>query len=171
MGDQTEPLKEYIEQLRAQKVDYADKWLNYYDSWRTKLPYVLFRIAGILVIMAGVSLPYFAQRSTETDLRVISVLSLGVAFLTALISFFGWNLTWQRRVTATVALKHYIACWEIDMLKASKEDYDYGKERAYNATSQLFTMVFTTVSAETQASIAQLKPIPPPDRAKDNSAS
>jgi hypothetical protein len=163
MGDQTELLEQYIKKLHEQKVGYADKWLNYYNSWqRTKLPYVLFRIVGIFVILGSVSLPLLAQ--VTTDKVYISLVSLGVAFFTALTSFFSWNLTWQRRVTAIVALRHYIACWEIDMLKASKENYDYGKEQAYNATSQLFTMVFTTVSAETQASIAQLKPLPPPEK-------
>jgi hypothetical protein len=159
-----ETLALYLADLRRQKEDYADRWLNYYNNWRIRIPHVLFRTMGTFVIIGSISLPYLAQTTNEKNKWVISLVSLGVALLTALISFFNWNLTWQRRVAVTVALKHHIACWKIDMLKASKEDYDYAKQQAYNATSHLFTMVFATVSAESQAFFAELKPPPTPPK-------
>jgi hypothetical protein len=165
MGDQTETLEQYFADLRRQKEGYADKWLNFYNSWRTTLPLMLFRLVGVFVIFGSVLLPLLAQITEGKN--YISFVSLGVAFLVALTSFFSWNLTCQRRLTAIVALKHYIACWEIDMLKASKEEYDNAKIQAYNATSQLFTMVFATVTSESQAFIAQLKPVPPPGQGKE----
>ena len=163
MESQTETLddnkKQYFADLRRQKEDYADTWLKFY-SGRIALPHVLFRLMGTLVIVGSVTLPYLAQTTTETNKAVISFVSLAVAFLTALISFFNWHLTWQKRMSVTVALKHYIACWEIDMLKAYREDYDKAKVDAYLYTSHLFTMVFATVGTESQTFFAQLKPPP-----------
>jgi hypothetical protein len=108
----------YFEDLRKQKEEYADKALNYYKG-RIKRFLVGFRFLGVLVILGSVSLPFLAQ-SAETNKWIISGVSLGVALLTALNSFFGWHLTWQKRVAVTAALEHYIANWEIDMVKASR---------------------------------------------------
>jgi len=171
MEHETEALgddkQQYFEGLRRQKEEYADSWLTFYNG-RITLSRVLFRLTGTVVILGSVSLPYLAQTTTETNKVAISLVSLGVALLTALNAFFSWHLTWQKRVTVTVALKHYIACWEIDMLKAYREDYDKAKDEAYLATSHLFTMVFTTASAESETFFAQLKPpqLTPPGREK-----
>lgn len=147
----------YFADLRRQKEGYADAWLKFYGR-HIILPHIFYRIAGTLVIVGSVSLPYLAQTTSEANRTALSLVSLGVALLTALLSFFGWHHTWQRRMTVNVALKHYIACWEIDMLRAYREDYDRAKVDAYLATSQLFTMVFTTVGAESQTFFATLKP-------------
>lgn len=149
--------QQYFDDLRRQKELYADAALKFYSQRITPFR-VLFRLTGALVILGSVSLPYLAQTTTETNRTAISLVSLGVALLTSLSSFFGWHLTWQKRVTATVALEHYIANWEIDMVKASREDYAKAKEDTYLATSHLFTQVFVTVSGESQTFFAQLKP-------------
>jgi|GEM_PF-4854872 len=145
----------YFEDLREQKEEYADKALNYYKR-RINWFLVGFRTLGVLVILGSVSLPFLAQNA-ETNKWIISGFSLGVALCTALNSFFSWHLTWQKRVAVTAALEHYIANWEIGMVKAFREDYDKAKQEAHDATSYLFTQVFTTISQESEAFFAQLK--------------
>jgi hypothetical protein len=146
----------YFRDLRDQKKLYVDKALERYKG-RIKPFRNSFWIIGGLIILCSVSLPVLAQTTTKKHPWVISVVSLVVALLTALNSFFGWHFTWQKAVAVTAALEHYIACWEIDLVKAYRESYDAAKQQAYNHTSYLFTQVFTTVSGESEAFFAQLK--------------
>lgn len=157
MGDNNSK-DEFFKELRGQKERYVDAIL---DRYRERIPpfRAVFVITSGLVILGSVSLPYLAQITTETNKAAISLVSLGVALLTALNSFFGWRLTWQKGVAATAALEHYLACWEIDLAKAYREDYDKAKQDAYLATSYLFTQALATRSAESEAFFAQLKPL------------
>jgi hypothetical protein len=54
-------------------------------------------------------------------------------------------------------LRGFSAPWEIDLVKAYRENCDAAKQQAYLHTSYLFTQVFTTVSGESEAFFAQLK--------------
>jgi uncharacterized protein DUF4231 len=146
----------YFKDLRDQKEQYVGKALKHYQG-RIKPFRWGFRIMGGLIILGSVSLPFLAQTTAKKIPWVISAVSLGVALLTALNSFFGWHLTWQKAVAVTAALEHYIACWELDLVKAYRESYDAAKQQAYLHTSYLFTQVFTTVSGESEAFFAQLK--------------
>lgn len=148
---------QYFEDLCAKKKEYADRALERYnDKWRIRRPWLIFRITGTLIILGSVSLPYLAQITTETNKTVISLVSLGVALLTALSSFFGWQLRWQKGVAAKAALEHYIANWEIGMLKAKQQKND-DVAAAHDVTSYLFTQVFATVSSESEALFQELK--------------
>jgi len=151
--------KDYFDELRAQKQAYVDKVICGYKRRVPKFRW-LFWITGALAITASVSLPFLAQTTTEANKIVLSSVSLGVALLTALNSFFGWRLTWQKGVGAIAALEHYSACWEIDLVKASRENYDKAKHDAYLHTSYLFTQVLAVVSAESEAFFAELRPLP-----------
>jgi hypothetical protein len=159
---------EFFKDLRDHKEHYVDPILHRY---RQRIPpfRAVFVITSGLVILGSVSLPYLAQITTETNKAVISLVSLGVALLTALNSFFGWRLTWQKGAAATTALEHYIACWEIDLAKAYREDYDAAKRDAYLATSYLFTQALATRSAESEAFFAQLKPLTQEPEKRDTS--
>jgi hypothetical protein len=156
--DDNNPKDEFFKDLRDHKEHYVDPILNRY---RKRVPpfRAVFVVTSGLAILGSVSLPYLAQITNETNKAVISLVSLGVALLTALNSFFGWRLTWQKVVAATTALEHYIACWEIDLAKAYREDYDKAKQDAYLATSYLFTQALATRSAESETFFAQLKPL------------
>jgi hypothetical protein len=161
--------KAYFGKLRAQTDEYLDKIIKHYDQ-RIPRARAIFQITGALVILGSVSLPFLAQMTTaehkpfglntEAVLGVISFVSLAVALLTSLNSFFGWRFSWQRGVAVLAALEHYSACWKMDLLKAEEEGYPRAKVDAYLHTSYLYTQVFAAVSAESEAFFAELKPLP-----------
>jgi hypothetical protein len=98
----------------------------------------------------------------------VSVVSGLVAALAALNSFYSWHQTWEKFRRSILALEHFIANWEIDMVNATRKDDPKEKvDAAYLATSHLFTKVFETVSGESKDYFSHVKPpqIEPPKSA------
>ena len=143
---------QYFDDLRSKMEKYTNGALKRYN-WPTKVSCWIFRITGTLIILSSVSLPYLI--TTEWPKPFISAVSLLVALLTALNSFWGWQLRWQRGVAAKAALENYIANWEIGMLEAKKRP-DY-VEKARDVTSYLYTHVFAAVKSELEAFFEQVK--------------
>jgi hypothetical protein len=157
---------EYLDQLRTQKVAYADASLKYYRD-RVSRFRTAFRVTGMLMILGSVALPSLVHLPDAYRAWPVSIVSLLVAALAALNSFFGWHRTWEKFTRTILALEHFIANWEIDMIKASHEDYPAAKQAAYLATTHLFTKVFETVSGESKDYFSQVRPplVEPPKAA------
>jgi hypothetical protein len=160
---QVDDKEKYFEELREQKRSYVDGTLKYYTDRISRFQ-IAFRVTGTLIILGSVALPSLVHLPEPYRAPTVSVVSFLVAALAALNSFYSWHQTWEKYTRTILALEHFIANWEIDMVNAAREDYPKAKVDAYLATSHLFTKVFETVSGESKDYFSQVKPpqIEPP---------
>jgi hypothetical protein len=124
-------------ELRRIKEDYVDATLRWYDTHAT-WPRVVFRASGVLVIVASLALPFLAAAGGELTKISVPVASMLIAVTTGLNSFFGWQKSWEKRMTTKLTLEGAIALWETHV-DAAKNIADTAKayEAALTATQDL----------------------------------
>lgn len=78
----------------------------------------LFRLTGVLEIVIGVSLPvlYILPDPPRWWFYLLAGISLLVAIMAALRTFFGWDTNWQLFQTQYRHLRRVLRAWELDML-------------------------------------------------------
>jgi hypothetical protein len=124
-------------------------------------PRIYFRIAGILTILFSVSLPAVAAiPSAKFDYKdiVLSVMSVAIAALTGLSSFFRWDNMWRRNKTAQMDLQRYVAKWELEITNARLLLPDDQKaNHIYKATDDLLVNAATVISSESEGFFSGLQ--------------
>src|SRR6266404_3616095 len=132
-NSQNDPFAE----LRKIKADYVDETLRWYST-RSTWPRIVFRGSGALVIVASLALPFLAAARDSVPKMSVPIASMLIAVIIGLNSFFGWQKSWENRITAKLTLEGAIALWQTDM-DAAKNIADPSKayEAALAATQNL----------------------------------
>jgi hypothetical protein len=114
-------------------------------------PRFWFRWAGIITIVFSVTLPALAAATFLHKELALSVMSIAIAALTGLSSFYKWERTWRANSTAQITLEQHVAKWELELTNArvliSPQDR---ATHVYKATSDLITNAGNVVTSESE---------------------
>lgn len=163
--DDSDRLAQVIKDARAIKEKNVDPRIVYYQT-HIFLPHVLFRGAGIVTILFSAALPVVSVISFRSKDYVLSGMSIVIAVVTGLTSFFRFERTWRGRLTALIAIEQYCAKWELELTNARlrlqpNEQIDH----VYKATSDLLTNVGNVVSSASEGFFSNLQ-FPQPEDTK-----
>jgi hypothetical protein len=146
-----------IDDLCKIKIHYVDNMLKWYGGHIT-WPRIIFRSAGIIVIVLSLGMPFLSTVKGELGQRLVLIASFMIAVLTALNSFFNWQKTWEKRVMFKLTLEGLVAQWEAEIIAATAaSDPKSGFERACNATRELIEKTRATTATETGSFFAGIK--------------
>jgi hypothetical protein len=146
-----------LDSARAIKVKYVDPRLAWYKS-HTQLPRILYRLVGISTVILSVTLPALTAAQFQNKELTISAMSILIAALTGLGSFYHWDRTWRGNSTAQVSIEQYVAKWELELSRAqmllpAPDRIDH----VYKATDDLLANAGGVVSAESQGFFSNLQ--------------
>jgi hypothetical protein len=162
-----------IDPLVDIKSKYVDQALHWYRS-RTLWPRLVFRTVGTLVIVLSLGIPFLAALETTFGKWPLQLASFLIAALTALNSFFGWQKTWEKRISMQLTLEGLVALWQMEIAAAMVDaDPRKGFERALKVTQELVEKTQALTVAETSAFFANIRfPVVPvePGPTKNNAA-
>jgi hypothetical protein len=137
-----------------------DKYVNPRIDWyrtNTKWPRNTYRVVGISTIILSVTLPALASAQFVYKEIVISAISVIIAMLTGLGSFFHWERTWRGNSTAQVAIEQAVGKWELELKRA---EFVIGPSdrvnHAIKATDDLLANTGTVVSSESEGFFSNL---------------
>ncbi len=150
---------EALNKLTAIKKEYVDRNLKWYRdrSWQ---PAILFRTVGAAVIVLSVSVPFLATLDDPWKTVVLPIVSLLIAGLTGLNSFFQWQGKWQKFLQARLSLEYFAQSWELHVLRARYEtDEEKAVQIVFDATTKLLDDARTVISSETQEYFAAIPPL------------
>lgn len=148
---------QFIKEARTIKEKNIDPRIDYYKT-HTIGPRLLFRWAGILTILLSVMLPAVSVASFPFKEIALSGMSIAIAALTGLSSFFRWERTWRGNLTAKIAIEQYCAKWELELTNARlRIAEDERISHVYKATSDLLTNVRNVVSSESEGFFSNLQ--------------
>jgi hypothetical protein len=134
-----------LRSLVDQRIQPEYQWYLNHTLW----PRLCFRIAGIVVVIGSLSLPVMAaQKGWPPREILLSTVSLLVAAVSSLSTFFRWDSTWQSRIRTAGALRAALAKWELSMKAA--ELAENAIDMAFTATEKLSDEAFNLVGAETK---------------------
>jgi hypothetical protein len=123
----------------------------------TEAPRLAFRISGATVVIGSLLLPVITASKEFPDRSwVLTVVSLLVAVLSSLSTFFTWDSTWQSRRKAALDMQGFLAKWELALLSARRAEKPH--EAAFRATQELFDKTFNLVGSETNHFFSNVKP-------------
>jgi hypothetical protein len=162
---QTEPARfqSALDDARKIKETYVDPRIKFYVD-HTKTPRNMFRLAGIAVILCSATLPALAAGNFSYKTLIVSTLSIAVAVLTGLGSFFHWERTWHGNSTTQVAIEQYCGKWELELAHARLIlPPEERIKHVYLATDDLLSNVRSAMSAETEGFFNNLR-FPQADR-------
>lgn len=140
-----------LRQLVNEKVLPCYRWYSTHKMW----PRVLFRGAGLVVVVGSLSLPAIAASTMPNRDLVLMVVSLAVAVLSSLNAFFRWDATWRSRTRAAYALQGLLATWEFNLAAARRSSEP--EQCALKATESLFKDAFALVGSETDEFFANIR--------------
>ncbi|HEY6888854.1 MAG TPA: DUF4231 domain-containing protein [Solirubrobacter sp.] len=100
---------------------YVVRHRNYYRRRAQKIRRV-FRVAGVGVILFGAALPVAATFDGKHLQLIITVLTVLVALLTALRTFFQWDVQWRVLRQADWKLTYLLAKWETEIAALTAAD-------------------------------------------------
>jgi hypothetical protein len=154
-----------IDTLVDIKSKYVDQTLNWYQS-RTLWPRLVFRTVGTLVIVLSLGIPFLAAFQETFGKWGLSLASFMIAALTALNTFFGWQRTWEKRISIQLTLEGLVALWQTEIAAATGEaDPRKSFERALKATQELIEKTQALTVAETSVFFANIRfPVVPVER-------
>ena len=155
--DSKDPFAEVVRSARSIKEQYVDPRINWYKG-HTRLPLWMFRLAGISTILLSVTLPALAAAPFPHKTVVLSAMSIAIAALTGLSSFYRWERTWRGNSTAQVTLEQHVAKWELELTNARLLlGPDERIKHVYQATDDLLTNARTVVSSESEGFFSALQ--------------
>jgi hypothetical protein len=143
-----------VEEARAIKNRYIDpeyQWYRRHQHW----PFIFFRSAGIITIVLGVTLPAVAGFGRaywphQGDL-VLSLMSVTIAALTGLSSFYRWERSWRGRSVVRLGLEALSAKWELEIANARVILSPTERlQHVYMATNDLIANVRNLCNSETE---------------------
>lgn len=144
----------FVEELRALVNDQVRPCYDWYST-HTTWPRICFRVAAVIVVVGSLALPAIATATWAHHQLVLTVVSLAVAILSSLSTFFKWDSTWQSRTKTVIDLQGFLAKWELALRSA--EMAPNPSEAALTATQELFNDVFNTVGSETKQFFSTVK--------------
>jgi hypothetical protein len=167
---EAERFKAAMQTVKAIKKQYVDPRVDFYKN-HTKTPRVLFRVSGITTILCGATLPALAAGNFDNKnlallgltiainkTVVVSILSIAIAALTGIASFFHWESTWRGSSTTQVAIEQFCAKWELELLNAEVRLAPETRiGHIYLATDDLLANVEAAISAETEGFFSNLR--------------
>ena len=147
-----------IDSARAIKLKYVDGKLEWYKEHKL-LPRLLYRLVGIATVVLSVTLPALTTAEFSNKNLIISSMSILIAALTGLGSFYHWDRTWQKNATAQAAIEGYVAKWELELARAVELAASGDRiKHVYDATDDLIANTSKIISSETQDFFASLQP-------------
>jgi|SRR5580704_14700984 hypothetical protein len=136
---------------------YVDPRISWYRDHTSK-PRTFFRIAGILTILLSASLPAVAVAAFPYKELALSVMSIAIAVLASLSTFFRWERTWRGNSTAQMTLEQHVAKWELELTNARLIlSADDRVKHVYQATDDLLANARGVVSAESEGFFSGLQ--------------
>jgi Protein of unknown function (DUF4231) len=146
-----------LKSCRSLKEQYVDIRISYYKD-HTKIPRWMFRSAGVLTILLSVTLPALAAAVFPYKEIILSAVSIAIAALTGLSSFYRWDRTWSGNSSAQVALEQHVAKWELELANAQYVvPSDQRLSHAYQATNDLLINARSVVSSESSGFFSGLQ--------------
>jgi hypothetical protein len=146
MGEKTE-YDLCVEELRAlthKQIDRDFEWYWDHQTW----PRIVFRLCGVIVVVGSLLLPVITNFQELPHQRwILTGVSLTVAILSSMSTFFKWDSTWQTRRKAALGLQSALAKWELALTIAKGAENPCKEARA--ATQMLFDEAFTIIGDET----------------------
>jgi hypothetical protein len=135
-------------QIRENFVRPNLEWYKKHKWW----PLLFFRVAGIITIVLGVSLPAVAAIEFTYKNIILSLMSVTIAALTGLSSFFRWERTWRGRVLSQSAVDGLLAKWELEIENARLilDDAHERRQHVYRATNDLISNFRNVSATETE---------------------
>jgi hypothetical protein len=154
MADQAQ-LDTFFDELRRLVEQHIQPEYKWYQG-HTTLPWICFRTAGVVVVIGSLMLPVIAAHgSWPYSKPMLTAVSLAVAVLSSLSTFFRWDATWRSRTNTAGGLKGFLAKWELSMTMAQTNQNP--REAALAATQKLFDETFSLVGSETEGFFATVK--------------
>jgi hypothetical protein len=141
---------------RGIKELYVDTRIEWYKT-PTKIPRNTFRTIGILTILLSVTLPALASATFPHKELTITVISVTIAALTGLGSFYHLERTWRGNSTAQMALEQAVGKWELEIRRAEFVLAPADRvEHVIKATDDLLANTGTVVSSESEGFFSNL---------------
>jgi hypothetical protein len=141
---QSEPFLEELKSIVHRQIIPRYRWYQKHTLW----PRICFRASGFIVVIGSLLLPVITTSETLLHKQLIlTIVSLTVAVLSSLSTFYKWDYAWQTRMKAALELKGLLAKWELNLIAAQVAKNP--AEEALNATKQLFDDSFKIVDTET----------------------
>jgi hypothetical protein len=135
------------------QIDPDFKWYWNHQTW----PRVLFRVCGVIVVVGSLLLPVITNfQGLPYHQWILTAVSLTVAILSSLSTFFKWDSTWQTRRKAALGLQRARAKWELALITAKAAESPC--KEAHIATQNLFDEVFRIIGDETGQFFATVRP-------------
>jgi hypothetical protein len=156
-GNQDDQFKAALVAAHAIKAKYVDPRLQWYKT-HTMLPRVIYRLVGISTIILSVTLPALTAAQFQYKELVVSGMSILIAALTGLGSFYHWDRTWRGNSTAQVSIEQYVAKWELELARAQQVVPAGDRiSHIYKATDDLLANAGSVVSSESQGFFSNLQ--------------
>ncbi len=159
-----------IDALVHIKSAYVDRSLAWYRS-RTLWPRLAFRVVGTVVILLSLGIPFLVAFQETFNSWVLPGASFMIAALTALNTFFGWQKTWEKRISIQLTLEGLEAIWQTEIAAArAGAGPTKSFEQALKATQELIEKTRALTVGETEDFFANMRfPVVPvePGAAKD----
>jgi len=154
MTDQIQ-LDSYVGELRALVERHVQPSYHWYST-HAKYPMLCFRFSAVIVVVGSLLLPTItAARDLPYQHRILVAVSLVVAILTSLSTFYRWDSTWQSRTKTAQWLQSLLANWEL-ALESAKTAVN-PREAAFRATEKLFGEAFKSIGSETNQFFTTVK--------------
>jgi hypothetical protein len=97
-----------LAELTRIKDDRVVRTFNWFKRYARR-PMILFRTTGVLIIVLSVSVPFLGVLEGIWRDTVLPIVTLAIAGLTGLSSFFQWQGAWQRFRQTQFALEHLLS--------------------------------------------------------------
>jgi hypothetical protein len=154
MAHQSEP-NGFVKELRelvAREIRPDYEWYSSHTTW----PRITFRLSGVIVVVGSLLLPVItAAKDWPARDAVLTTVSLTVAILSSLSTFYRWDSTWQSRTKTAKDLRGVLAKWELALKAADQAPNP--QESALLATQALFDEAFNIIGSETNSFFATVK--------------
>jgi|HubBroStandDraft_1064217.scaffolds.fasta_scaffold393718_2 hypothetical protein len=152
-----ETFTDAVEAVSSIKREYVDPRISWYKT-HTRYPRFCFRVVGIATILLSVTLPAVAASSWPKKDIALSAMSVTIAGLTGLGSFYRWERSWRGNSSAQMALEQLCAKWKLELTNArmilSPEER---VKHVYKATDDLLTNARNVVSSESEGFFSGLQ--------------
>lgn len=127
-------------------------WYDTHKGW----PRLLFRAGGLVVVIGSLLLPAIAaQPDLKSRDEILTIVSLAVAIMSSLNSFFRWDGTWRSRTRTAYALQGLLGKWEFRLRAAAEAENP--RAAALAATETLVEEAFALVGSETDEFFATIR--------------
>lgn len=135
-------------ELTALKAKHVDGSLEWYKK-HTYSPMRNFRLSSILLIILSASVPLLSILNGVGQEIVLPAVSVAIATLTGMLTFFNWHGQWTRFVQAKFTIENLMRVWDLEIFKAKHHPNEQEAiNLAVDATERLLTASAQAVAQE-----------------------